>query len=474
LGRSVVGRRLRSPQGAGTGRRGRHLHRPAVPFGAPVRRGQVGHAALLAAGPRHLGHRRPGGLGGQRSIGDLIDVLGALGPEPGRQEAAASGPSHPCGAGGEGPLVSEQFLVGDPGFGREQRRAPRARRPRRVGQGLAGRSCAGRSTGCRTGWRRGGARAGDTGTAGRSVRPLPGGQARIRAARGCLGRVRRRGGRRDGGDRPGHQVVRPAGCDAPTGQVALAGLGRVEVELPGAALDIGAVGLVERPEGHLVGGQHTGLEQLVVGLPVRVLLAPARTGDPAGGALLTWITGDDRRHLPGRGLGPVGELGGGATGYGRLSRADRVDGVAVPRRGPGLVGQAHRGLLEPPVDQGEGLEGRRNGFGEVGVATRVGRLDRVGRRSHLPAHQGQLGGGLTGGLGADDADLAGARPGGLGPRRLQVGPRHLVVWPVRNIVHVGSSLPSAGRTPARRAVRSRGAPAPCGPEGGRWRPPAPG
>ena len=49
---------------------------------------------------------------------------------------------------------------------------------------------------------------------------------------------------------------------------------RIEVELPGPAVDVGAVGFVERSEGHLVVAEHRRLELLVMSDPVGVLLPP--------------------------------------------------------------------------------------------------------------------------------------------------------------------------------------------------------
>ena len=186
------------------------------------------------------------------------------------------------------------------------------------------------------------------------------------------------------------------------------------------------------------------------------------------GVVVARVPGEHRRHLAGWGLGPVGQFGRGGRTAGHRRLPGRTGSTARPAS-PGLAGlvdQMDRGLVE------EALLGR----GTRQSPTRLGGSASVSPHRGSLDHR-ELPGDLAGRLGPHDPDPVGAR---VRWRRRRVrgasregrsGSRH----PLPLGRRPRQLVPSIHRTAqGRPGFRSRGAPALCEREVGRWRPRGPG
>ena len=199
--------------------------------------------------------------------------------------------------------------------------------------------------------------------AGRDV-DHPAGQARLGP-----GVTRARDGRDDHGLVVG-ELVDLGRRDPARRELVVLGARRGQVERPGLAVGLPAVALGQRAlAGVVVGGQHRRLEGVLGRRPVVVLLPPRRTGHvgPRIG-LVAPVPGQDGRHLAGRGLGPVGQLGlGGHRSFGTRRRVDRLADVGdrLAGAGSGVARRALAGLLGPD-------DGTRPDLGPVDLDRRWG------------------------------------------------------------------------------------------------------
>ena len=415
---------------------------------AAVGGGQAGDATPLAAHAGHVGHRRPRRLGRQGDLGHRVDVLGPLGPQSGREQPAPPGPTEAGRSRGTGRLG--RTAPRPPSFveARGRNRGPTPPSWTMVGGGSGGRS--GRAEAA--------AATAAPLTADRRARLPPGCR---RPGRGPGDRALPRAGRRrhhlgglgDGVDRGRRLAGRLRGH--PSDRAGGVGGAGIEVELPGPPGGIGAVGLVERPQGHLVVAEHGRLELLVVGDPVGVLLPPARGHDPR----------PELSSPPSRastaGTWPVG----GSVQWG--SSVGGADPPAPPSgpAGPDLTaGPASPGSPGSSVSMDRGLVERDRSRG--GARARPPRRP----RSVTSRTTGSSAGDLAGRLGAHDPHPIGGRAGALGASR---GGRSGSPHPLARLGRRPRRLflPSTGPDRRRPDVRSRGAPALCGPAAGRWRPP---
>ncbi len=215
-----------------------------------------------------------------------------------------------------------------------------------------------------------------------------------------------------------------------------------QVELPGSPLFGTAVRLVERAQVGVLATEHGRLELLLVGDPVGVLFTPRRSDE---GFRLARVPDEDSRHFAGGWFRPV-----------------RKDGACRVR---------HRARPSPPVPPGRRHlrgDGRRPahplhgpwihwpGPRQPPPSARHHRRRQEARRcAHRPHRR---------------------RRSSLDPSPGQRALPHRVT-PVRSprpldaqVHHPRMFLPCTVRRTGSVRFRSRGAPAPCGSAGGRWRP----